>query len=303
MKTIALVTATSALANDYDMPPLISACQARQIGVEVHSWDDQYTDWSRFGAVVLRSPWDYAERLSDFLAWCERVTAVTRLLNPLSAVRWSLDKHYLKDLERLNVPVVPSCFIESIGSAEIKFSAFEETFYNTTDFVVKPTVGCYSQGVQRFSRLQRDEALLHIEHLLRGGAVVLLQPYLKSIDEHGETNLIYFDGNYSHAIRKEALLLRDGTVNVPTFNFRAAREADFAERQVAEAALAAVMHHLNLDRPLLYARVDLIRNDMGTPVVLELEIAEPSLSLPLSSGGAGRFADVLDKLIRAEVNM
>lgn len=130
------------------------------------------------------------------------------------------------------------------------------------------------------------------------GSAVLLQPYMQSIDDNGETNLIYFDGIYSHAIRKEALLLKDGTVNVPTFNFRAAREADFAERQVAEAALAAVMLHLQLDRPLLYARVDLVRNVLGTPEVLELEIAEPSLSLPLASGGADRFADMLAKLVQ-----
>ncbi len=298
MQAIALVTAKSALEYDYDMPLLLSACRARQIEVEVHSWDDPYTDWSRFGAVVLRSPWDYAERLSVFLAWCERVTAVTRLLNPLSAVKWSLDKHYLKDLERLNVPIVTSRFVESIYTAKLELDTLLASFPDTAEFVVKPTVGCYSQGVLRFSRLQCERALLHIKHLFSMGSAVLLQPYMQSIDDNGETNLIYFDGIYSHAIRKEALLLKDGTVNVPTFNFRAAREADFAERQVAEAALAAVMLHLQLDRPLLYARVDLVRNVLGTPEVLELEIAEPSLSLPLASGGADRFADMLAKLVQ-----
>jgi len=42
----------------------------------------------------------------------------------------------------------------------------------------------------------------HIARLLEQQRSVLLQPYLDRVDEQGETALIYFEGQYSHAIRK-----------------------------------------------------------------------------------------------------
>jgi O-ureido-D-serine cyclo-ligase len=86
------------------------------------------------------------------------------------------------------------------------------------------------------------------------------------------------------------MLMADGTVNVPTFESRAPRDADDDERAVASAALAAAGVHLQLNRPLLYARIDVIRGADGAPIVLELELCEPSLNLPFTDHGAERFA-------------
>ena len=41
-------------------------------------------DWARFGLVVLRSTWDYAERRDAFLAWAR---ALPRVLNPRPGAR------------------------------------------------------------------------------------------------------------------------------------------------------------------------------------------------------------------------
>ncbi|WP_200262030.1 hypothetical protein [Streptomyces sp. HSG2] len=121
----------------------------------------------------------------------------------------------------------------------------------------------------------------------------MLQPYLDAIDLEGETDLIYFDGTYSHAIRKSAMLGADGTVNVPLMEFRKARVADKGERAVASAALDAAAAHLHLDQPLLYGRIDLVRGSEGEPLVLEAELCEPSLSLPFAKTGATRFAEAM----------
>ena len=48
-----------------------------------------------------------------------------------------------------------------------------------------------------------------------------------------------------------------------------------------------------VDGPLLYARVDLVPDDAGRPVVLELALAEPSLFFSLADGSLDRFADAL----------
>ena len=47
------------------------------------------------------------------------------------------------------------------------------------------------------------------------------------------------------------------------------------------------------DGPLLYARVDLIPDDEGNPVVLEVELTEPSLFFAHAEGSAQRFADAV----------
>jgi O-ureido-D-serine cyclo-ligase len=120
---------------------------------------------------------------------------------------------------------------------------------------------------------------------------VLLQPYLRKIDEHGETALLFFDGVFSHAVGKGPLLRRG---EAPTTDLYAKEtitpcEASSDELDVAQRALAAIP----FERPLLYARVDLIRDDDGAPRLLELELVEPSVFLEHDEGAAARFAEAI----------
>lgn len=296
MPFLALATDAPSLPVDFDMPLLVAACRDIGLPVDIREWDSPDVDWSRYDAVVLRSPWDYASRLPEFLAWCERVSGVTRLVNPLPALRWSLDKHYLADLADHGVPIVPTTFINSGEAPVPALQRFFSTHSEVREIVVKPTIGCYSQHVRRYPRESVAEAAEHAGRLLGKGCDVIIQPYLSAIDDSGETDLIYFEGKFSHAIRKSALLMPDGTVNVPAQEFRSPRNPDERERAVASSALDAVAAHLRLDGPLLYGRVDLVRDNTGEPVVLEVEICEPSLSLPFAENSAMRFAQALSRL-------
>ncbi len=293
MYTLALITDSHSLAMDFDMPLLLDACRARGFTAEVCEWEDPTIDWSHFDAVVLRSPWNCIECIPKFLAWCERISAVTQLFNPLSVVRWNLNKHYLADLAAHGVPVVPSQFVERGENPLLALRSFLAAHPQSRELVIKPTVGSYSRGVQRFARPMETEAAQYIAHLLGNACQVILQPYMESIDHDGETNMTYFDGVYSHAIRKSALLMPDGTVNAPLQDFRKERAATEDERAVALAALNATVAHLALEQPLLYGRVDLIRDNYGEPIVLEMEVCEPSLNLPFDEGGAMRFVQAM----------
>lgn len=300
MKSVALVTDEASLPLDYDMPPLKDACQRAGIAAEVRDWTDVDTDWSAFDAVLLRSPWTYTECLSDFLTWCSRVDAVTRLQNPLPVVRWGLNKMYMADLSARGVPTIPSTFVPPGADPRSALREFFVGHPETREIVIKPAVGAYSKDVLRIARSNELEAVRHLARVLGGGHHALLQPYIGSVDRDGETNLIYFDGVYSHAIHKSPMLLPDGTVNVPTFESRTTRVADEDERAVASAALAAAAAHLGLPDPLLYGRVDVIRGLDGAPMVLELEISEPSLNLPFTDHGATRFAEALADRLHAK---
>lgn len=295
MSKIALVTAIAATGTDTDMVPLIEACARAGLAAEVRAWDDPSVAWTRYDAALLRSPWDYTERLPEFLGWCERVATQSRLLNPLPVVRWNTDKHYLADLAARGVAVVPSAFVEPEAEPLPALQAFLAEHAQAAEFVVKPAVSAGSRDTQRYARSQEFAAANHIARLLDAGRSVLLQPYLASVDRDGETALLYFDGDYSHAIRKGALLRPDTGATEALFAPEqiVAREPGQDEQALAQAVLAAARDALKLDAPLAYARVDLIRDSGGRPCLLELELCEPSLFFPYADGSADRFVATL----------
>ena len=301
---IALVTTRPALGLDPDLPLLVSAFESAGVAAETPCWDDGHVDWSRYDAALLRSTWDYVDRIEEFLDWCDRCAARTRLLNPAAVVRWNTDKHYLGDLARAGVPVVPTRFIapgeEGRGQLQ-RFLAGGPAATTVGDpgdfaeFVVKPAIGAGSRDALRYARAEAGRATLHVQRLLEAGRSVMLQPYLDAVDEQGETAVLYLAGRFSHAARKGPLL-RPGAALVEGLfapeDIRP-RVPTAAELVVAAAAYAAIP----FEAPA-YARIDLIRDRRGAPLVLELELTEPSLFLEHAPGAAAAFAHGLAAQLR-----
>ncbi len=292
---LALVTAIPAMPLDEDLPPLQAACASAGIDAPALAWDDPTISWRRFDAVLLRSAWDYVERLPEFLAWCQKVSEQTRLINPLSVIRANTDKHYLAELECVGIAIVPSGFVEPGQDSGTALAAFLDEQGDAAEFVVKPAIGAGSRDAQRYGREQAVEATAHIARLIEAQRSVLLQPYLASVDHDGETALIYFAGAYSHAIRKGPLLHRGQGPTEQLFATEAitARSPGADERALADQVVAALPALFGLDDPLLYARIDLIRASDGSPRLLELELTEPSLFFNYAEGSAAGLAEVL----------
>jgi len=293
---IALITAEAARNLDEDLPPLEQALRALpSVQISVVNWDDPEADWSRFDVALLRSAWDYSQRLGEFLSWAARAAGLTRLLNPLAVVRWNTDKHYLHDLARAGIATVPSEFIEPGQDAGAALDVFIAMHCSAgagskeLEFVVKPAIGAGSRDAQRYGQSERTAALAHVARLLDARRSVLLQPYLDRVDEHGETALIFFSGHFSHAIRKGPLLRRGEGPTDALFAEEqiTARKPSDDELRVATRTLGAIP----FAKPLLYARVDLIHDADGAPRVLELELTEPSLFFAHADGSAARFAE------------
>lgn len=247
---------------------VIAPLAARGVEAVPAVWDDPAVDWSAFDLVVLRATWDYAERHTEFLEWVQQVAAVTPLANPPAVVEWNADKTYLADLAAAGVPVVPTMFLRP---------GDEVVLPDAAEVVVKPAVSAGSRRTARYSLpAQRDAAVAHVAALHAEGRTVMAQPYLASVDERGETALLFVAGRLSHAIRKGPLLTPGGVMTTGLFAEEeiSPRTPSTAEREVADAVLAAVP----VAGDLLYARVDLL-DDSGEPVLLELELIEPSLFL------------------------
>lgn len=282
---VALVTARPARGLDEDEPPLHLALQNAGCTVQIAEWDDAKVDWASFDIALLRSAWDYAERVSEFLVWVETASKLTHILNPLDVVRWNTDKHYLAHLSKAGVAIVPSTFVEPGEDAR---QAIEKFFasHAQAEIVVKPAIGAGSRDAARHRRGEPGPAVAHVRRLLDAHRSVLLQPYLARVDRDGETALMFFEGRFSHAIRKGPLLPPGGTATGGLFAAETItpRVPGADEMRLAERVVAAVP----FGAPL-YARVDLIRDDKGAPCLLELELTEPSLFFAHAAESAEKF--------------
>lgn len=287
--TVALVTARAARALDEDLAPLAAALAAAGAHAEIAEWDDPHIDWARFDAAVLRSAWDYHERLTEFLAWSEQVAGATTLMNPLPVVRWSLDKHYLGELARAGAPVVPTRYVEPGDDPALRLAEFLAAD-GCRELVVKPAIGAGSRDARRHGRDDGTGIVGHMTYLLSERRSVMMQPYLDGVDRDGETALMYIDGRFSHAIRKGAMLPSGAPSTAALFAPEDIRARSPAADELAAGAriLAAVPYPT-----LLYARVDLLRDRQGAPRLLELELAEPSFYFGHALGSAQRFAAAL----------
>lgn len=290
---LGLVTADVAAPLDPDLLPFDAACRARlgDDAVRIVSWDDLDVDWSAFDAVIIRSTWDYTERLDEFLAWVDHVSNVTELINGAGAVRWSTDKRYLAELEAEGIPIVPTTFVAPGATAPV----VDELH------VVKPTVGAGSSGARR---CEPDEVAAHVAELHAQGSTAMVQPYLARLDELGESAFCFVpaaDGDglgLSHVFRKGAILTTTEVEQEGDLFAKediSVREPNEAERALADAVLATRVVR-GLDR-IAFARVDIAPAtdpSAGDPyVVMELELIEPSFYIERAVGSAELFADRL----------
>lgn len=272
----------SALPNlDPDDRLALDIINARGAVASVAVWDDPQVDWARAGICVLRSTWDYHLRHERFLQWCSDVARVTALYNPLPLIRWNIVKRYLRDLERAGVPIVPTHWIERASRVELAALLASRAW---PDAVIKPGIGLSTYGVRKVSQagqsVQGDQA--HLDGLLQHHDV-MVQPYLSSVDGYGERALMFIEGRFSHAARKtafQALLPAGEAGETPA-------SATAEEIAVAAHAVAA------LPQPALYARVDLVHDEAAHPLVLELEVIEPTLFLGMAAHAPARFADAV----------
>ncbi|MGE0550429.1 MAG: hypothetical protein AB7O24_11525 [Kofleriaceae bacterium] len=263
---------------DVDEAPLARALAAAGFDAELIAWDDPNADWDAPIATILRSTWNYSTALPSFLRWIDRVGSTAPLWNPPAIVRGNVHKRYLVELAARGVAVVPTTLVEqghqlALGSLD------------ASRIVIKPEVGAGSLGARVFDRGD-PEAAAHLASLARRGAV-LVQPYVASVDHYGERSLVWIDGELSHAIRKTPRFA--GDVERIDGPFPIADD----ERALAEAALASVTDQI------LYGRVDVARSDAGQPMVMELELVEPSLFFERCPGSAERYVAGLKRRITA----
>lgn len=277
---LVLTTAAHMPKADVETRLLADALRRRGVAVQIRPWDAP-VDWSKVDLVVVRTTWDYFERLDEFLRWADEVEATTRLVNRAGILAWNGHKQYLVELAAAGVPTVPTVLVRQ-GTPTPDLDAI---FGGPDELVVKPAV---SAGAIGALRADPSEATDHVTRLLSGGDV-LVQPLVPSVLTEGETSLIFFADEFSHAVRKIAM---PGEYRVQEHYGGTVQphHPGPEELAVARAAIDAA------PGATTYARVDLVATPTG-PVVMELELIEPALFFEVEPEAAHRFASVLQSVL------
>jgi glutathione synthase/RimK-type ligase-like ATP-grasp enzyme len=280
MPRVALARCAVLPAPEEDSALLLPALEAAGVDASYQVWDDPGVDWDAYDLVVIRETWDYWDQLDRFLAWAR---AVPRLANPAAVVAWNTDKTYLGRLAEAGVPVIPTEYLSALDG------------WRPPDhpFVVKPTVSAGARDSAAY-RAGDPAAVEHVAELLARGKVPMVQPYVDAVDTEGETAVLVFGGEVSHGARKGAILQQGATPNAPVNSrqYVGPRDPSAAEVALALQVLDVVR---GWGHELLYARVDMLPG----PVLIELEVTEPSLFLRHAPGSAARFASAVRRAAEA----
>lgn len=247
--------------DDPDEDLLIGALAAAGIAATMCDWRDQGR-WAAATPTVVRSTWDYIHHLDSFRDWIARTGGAGPLWNPADVMLGNLHKRYLLDLAARGVPVIPTLLLDRGRPADVAALAAARGWH---DVVIKPAVGAGSFETHRLAA--SSPAAAATCRRLAADRDLLVQPYLPSVAGYGERALVWIDGEFTHAVRKSPRFAADEE------SVSAALPISPAEREIGTAALAPMR-----DR-LLYARVDVAPGPAGAPLVMEIELVEPSLFL------------------------
>ena len=277
---IGFVTQPSHPEMEDDDRPLAAALARRGSIVISASWDDPDFDWSKVDIALLRSPWDYYKRVDEFFGWLSRVESLTQILNPPDVIRWNANKRYMADLVGLGVNTVPTAYVAR-GEATSITAICAERGWST--LVLKPVVSADSWETIRVGPERYEEGQAYLERH-RTERDIMIQPFVRDVEIGEEQCLVCYEGKFSHAVKKNSAFL--GGRHVGPEGRAVHPESDaivMAEDVLRRAGVARVP----------YARVDIARDDAGRPLLLELELFEPTLFFKEAPGSEERLAEIL----------
>jgi len=284
-----LAIATSSMIPEIHPDDAHLAASLQSLGVETIAcvWNDPAVDWSRYDAVLIRSTWDYFKHYAEFSAWLERLPIPT--INPKALVRWNSNKRYLPELAAQGIDIIPT---RIAAGADLRQALAP---MSGQEVVVKPTISGTAWHTAR--GVAGDAAFEQAIAQLPAAFEYLIQPFVPEVVSAGELSLLFFDGQFSHAVIKRAAA-GDYRVQSDFGGTAEAIEPDAGLIASAKRAISAAGALGHSD--VAYARVDGVLVD-GSFLLMELEMIEPFLHLGARPDAAERFARHLHRRLAAQV--
>ena len=285
---IAIATCDNLPGWEIDDQPFLDLLRLK-FDVSMCSWTDPDVDWSVFRCVLIRTTWDYSERISEFKSWIKHVSRLTCVYNDASWIMWNCDKNYLRSLESEGVHIAPTQWLSNLGLASLAECVIRAP--DVGRWFLKPTIGASSSNTLRFTTDELETAQSFVDHLIADHDF-MLQPYLNSVETFGEVSLLYIGGRLTHAVRKVPV---PGDYRVQD-DFGAHDEPYHPTEELMEMGtqVLAAARRVNPASPeLLYARLDFLKDLNGDFALNELELIEPSLFFRHGPGAPGALVDRL----------
>ncbi|MFD1186223.1 ATP-grasp domain-containing protein [Pontibacter rugosus] len=289
---IALITYKSAGiytdVSEEENSRLYDLLSQKGLNITLEIWDDPAVDWSKYDVVVLKSPWDYFDKITAFYAWLDKLEQLgVRVLNPTSIVRWNTDKRYLIELQEKGVSVVPSLWLEQ-GAALNVDELFEKL--QADKVILKPAISGGAKNTFALTQAEAQEQAASINNLLQQESF-LAQPFVPEVQANGEWSFLFFNGEYSHTVLKTA---KAGDFRVQHFFGGTVHTPE------PPAHLLQTAHNIvdTYAQGCLYARVDGVEVN-GQLVLMELELIEPFLFMATNDGAFERYYEALLEQLQA----
>ncbi len=266
MKKVALVT--------YSKQPelfdgdnlLVEPFRKQGIIAEAVPWDKKGMPWKNFDLIILRSTWNYHMKTQEFLKWLEFLESrKVKLWNPQNIIRWNINKKYLLDLERMGIPIIPTLIINKESTKDIPRIVTDNKW---GEIIIKPTIGNSAYNTYKFKVNGLESKLSRLIEKIPEKELII-QPFMKRINDEGEYSFIFFNKQYSHTVLKKT----------KKNEFRSQREFGGQEFKIEPGQNLISQAKQILDKiesPLLYARVDGLDIN-GQFQLMELELTEPYL--------------------------
>jgi glutathione synthase/RimK-type ligase-like ATP-grasp enzyme len=264
----------------------VEAEALKQAGAEVEPvpWTDARS-LTGFDLVLPLVAWGYH---LDYSRWTDLLVAADArwlpMVNPPALLRWNGDKAYLAELAEKDVPTVPTLAVESCGDADLEEARRR---FASDWLVIKPPISASATGTYRFG--PKDD--LPADSRQRP---MIIQPLIEQIANTGEFSLMLFDGEFSHAVVKRPaagdfrVQPHLGGVTLPSPPPPGG--VDLARRALAAAPAKAT-----------YARVDMVPDDEGGLMIMELELIEPALFLDHAPDGGAAFVKAVLSAARTAI--
>ena len=255
-----------------------------ELGLKVvrKDWADPDFDWTSTKCAVFRTTWDYFDHFKEFKAWLDKVESQTQFINPISQIRWNMDKWYLRDLQEKGIRVVETKYIRQ-GEKNSLADCIAETGWE--EVILKPTIAGAARHTYRLNS-GNIEAHENIFTELIANEDMMLQPFQKNIMTKGEVSFMVIGGKYTHSVLKKG---KAGDFRVQDDFGGTLHEYSGSTEEIAFAEEVA-----NACDPIpAYARVDVMWDNEGELAVSEVELVEPELWFRRNKEAAERLAEVI----------
>ena len=264
---------------------LISPMNQNGWECEFIPWDQSNINWNNFDLAIIRSTWDYQDRIQEFLDVLENINSSNCILeNSLELVKWNIDKSYLKKLSEKRIQIVPSLFYESY-SKKILSDSF--SFFSTNKLIIKPAISANADDTFIIDTENSEKISIMLEKTFTNRKFII-QPFIENIVFEGEYSLIFFGNTYSHTLVKKP---KSGDFRVQEEHGGILAPIEKPDIKMVHEAKKVLN---NLPHKSLYSRIDFVKRENNF-LLMEVELIEPSLYFNLNPSAATKFASIINK--------